>query len=496
MGKIKSIDWTPFLISIAAFAYLAFMSAKQWTWVFASGDSGDWLAAATVWMAPQPYGSPLYILLGHFLNWFPGDLVLKMTILLSALPAAVTIAFVYKAIQTVGGTKRLALLGSTILLACGIFLSQSTVLEEYALTTMFVTIAFYCYLKDKRMLVALFLGLATSVHIIAAPIAVLWLVVNFKEWKSWVKPVLAVYLPIVVIAYSFILLLMAMDTPKLISGGLSLQSINAYLGSTATIGSLSLVETPKRLLQAGEILLLSFGVSLIPLYFGLRKPWNKVTRMAIITIGFCAWLYLTNSDQTTWTFLIFSLPIACIVIVFGLSRMPSWSTKATALCAVVLIALNAVFLNANILTLGNPETMEYYNSIQELPDNSAVALSRGGPYGLGMMYRVVDGETITPLFLQKEEGWDNASYLDYIKWIQTHYNNPGSNWIEQVNYSLENNQPVFTTYDILPPEWQERIDAQFTTEKINLYFRKITSAKSYNTSVQSLDQNLVEVNSK
>ncbi|MCJ7761443.1 DUF2723 domain-containing protein, partial [Candidatus Bathyarchaeota archaeon] len=130
---------TCLVIVAVAIGYYAILAAKQWTWMFVSGDSGDWLASSTIWMTPQPFGSPLYVMLGQFLNLFPGDLVIKMTMMLSVLPAAITVAVVYLIVRARGHGQKLALLGSGILLACGIFLSQATVLEEYTLASMFVT---------------------------------------------------------------------------------------------------------------------------------------------------------------------------------------------------------------------------------------------------------------------------------------------------------------------------------------------------------------------
>ena len=58
-----------------SFIYLMVLSAKSYTWVFASEDAADWLASSILWFVPQPVGSPLYILLGHAINVLPIDLV-------------------------------------------------------------------------------------------------------------------------------------------------------------------------------------------------------------------------------------------------------------------------------------------------------------------------------------------------------------------------------------------------------------------------------------
>lgn len=477
-GKLSD-RWTVVsLVVIAALCYYACLAAKTWTWVFVSGDSGDWLAASTIWMAPQPYGSPLYILLGHLLHAFsPESLVWTMTLFLSVIPAAITVGTVYLIIRELGLNKWFALLGAGVLLGCGVFLSQATVLEEYSLATMFVTLAFYFHLRKQWKLTALMLGLGTAVHVIVAAITFLWVCTNWREWKQAWKPMAGIYILAGVLPYSLILVLMALDTPRLVAGNLTLSSLNAYLGSTGTIGAISLVETPRRLLEAGEVILLSFGVSLIPMVKGLQRPWGRFAVPAIVLIGFCLWLYITDSDETTWTFLTFCLPIASVAVAVGVSRLPRWVFAATGICTLSLISVNAVYLNADRLTREQDRAMSYYTAMMELPAGAYMALPSGGPYGLGAIYVMTQREDLTSIFLQKQEGWDNQDYRDYIQWVSSHRGLEGENWVEQIDYCLDNGKPVFIGYAIQPPEWQEVINERYELKEYNGFFKEIVSRK-------------------
>jgi uncharacterized membrane protein len=478
-------------ILMLAFVYLFALASRQWTWVFVSGDSGDWLASSLTWMVPQPYGSPLYILLGHLVNLLPvGNLVWNMTLLLSVVPAAITVSLVYLIVKQVGLSDKLAILGSGILLACGIFLSQATILEEYSLATMFVSLAFLFYLRGNRKLTALFLGLGTAVHIIVLFIALLWLFVTWQEWKGNKLKAVFIYLLGGIAPYTLILVLMALDTPKLIAGGLSLSSLNAYLGSSGTIGKISLSETPERLLQAAEVLLLAFGIGLIPLWYGLKRPWSTSSKVMIVVICFCFWLYITDTDSSTWTFLMFGLPLATAAILIGISRLPRWTYGVTVISVIAFLFTNGYLLNANVLSKDRPVAMGYYQSVQELPDKSSVILPKGGPYGLGIMYIMAQGKDLTPIFLMKEEGWSNRGYQDYLKWIQNHKRLPGDNWIQQIVFSLQQGRQTFVAYQIQPPEWQEQIDARFEIKAFNKDFMRVVSKKQivspttvYNSSI-------------
>jgi len=463
---------------VISFAYYYLLCAKSYTWMFASFDSGDWLASSQIWMTPQPYGSPLYVLLGHLINILPVDLIKGMTIGLSVLPASITVGVVYLIITKLGYEKKYALLGSFVLLACGIFLSQATVLEEYAIATMFVTLAFYCYISEKKILTAICLGLGTAVHIIVAPIAFVWLIANLKQWRNWVTPI-AVYSVVTIGFYLFVVWTMYADTPKIIAGDFSLQGINAYLGSTGTIGKISLHETPQRLLEAESVLLLGFGVCLIPLVWGLRKPWDNKLKMIFLSILFCIWLYITDTDFTTWTFTIFAIPLACIAIAIGLSKMPRWSNAVVILWIGTMLILNGLFLNANTLTAENNEPELFYEATLEIPDNSAIVCSKGGAYGMGIMYAMASGKEFTPLFLQHEEGWINQGYLDYLNWIKKDHDMQGANWMENIDYCYSIEKEIYIPYYILPPEWQEMIDEDYRTVEFNDYYRQITEVYEY-----------------
>jgi hypothetical protein len=247
------------IFGLISFGYYLVLLAKQWTWTFAGIDSGDWLTASIWWFVPQPYGSPIYISLGHLLNALPGDLVLKLGIFLSVVPASITVAFVYLITKELTGKEKIAVVCSTVMLGCGIFLSQATIIEEYAFTVMFITIAYWFYIKSNKLGTVVFLGLAGAVHIIAIALAVLWFATHYKEIKKWLKYI-PVYFVLGILPYSLILFMMEVDTPRILAGHLSLANINAYMGSTGgTVGALSIVEVPKRLLDFVSIVFLGLG---------------------------------------------------------------------------------------------------------------------------------------------------------------------------------------------------------------------------------------------
>lgn len=445
------------IIGIIAFGYYLLLLAKQWTWTFTGVDSADWLTASIWWSVPQPYGSPLYIATGHLLNAFSGDLVLKMGIFLSALPAAITVAFMYLIAKELTGKEKIAIVCATVLLGCGVFLSQSTIIEEYSFAIMFLTISYWFYIKGNRLLTTIFLGLAGAVHIICVALAVLWIGTHYKEYKSWLKYV-PVYFVFGLLPYSLILAMMYFDTPRTLAGHLSLQGINSYLGSTGTtVGGLSIVEVPERMWNFVTVVLLSFGVGILPMVYGLKRPWkdNRI-RLIVVTVGFILWLYLTNWDFTTWTFLCFCLPLAIAAIAIGLNKLKSYHTAIVGIGACILIILNGFFLNANTIVEANPRGVRYYDAMWNLPDGTAVVTTRGGPYGFGLTWVIAQGKFLRPLFMTDETIDNSETYQDYTIWLTKNFEVKGDNVLEQTQYCLDNKIPVLMLTPMLTPRWVDR----------------------------------------
>lgn len=501
--KSKLIKYDYLLVALVSFIYYLLLSSKIHTFLFVSGDSGDWLAGSIWWMNVQPYGSPLFVSLGHLLNAIPvSDLVIKMTVGLSVIPSAITVTVIYLIIKKITNNYKIAISCALVLLGSAVFLTQSTILEEYALCSMFITLAYYFYIQDKKKLTVLMLALGSAVQIIAVIISALWLLLNIRQIKDWYKT-FWIYLVFGVLPYIEVLVLMAIpDSPKLLSGNLSWQGINNYLGATGTLGSMSLVEAPKRLLDFGEIIVCSLGFALVPLFISFKNitKQNKSIMVALITILLVAWMYLTDSDPDTWTFLTIAYPLIMVLVALGLSKMHFNHIKVVSYGACALIIVNGVFLNANILAHNYPYALEYEMQVRNLPDGSYIVTNSGGSYGLDNYYIMASGKDIRPIFIDGDiPNLDNFSneyandYKDYVKdflmsnynlkeevanqqiddmlekktetmvspryeaylqWMNDRYGLHGDDTIQQVRYLLENNQNVYLVLPCVTPYWQ------------------------------------------
>ncbi len=384
------------IISICAFVHYIILAAKQYTWMFISGDSGDWLASANAWIVPQPYGSPLYISLCRLFGLIPNQPV-TLTILLSSLPSAITVGLVYVVVHKLTNKVWPAIASSLVLLGAGVFLTQSTILEEYALATMFLAFAYYFYISDRRKLMALCLGLGTAVHIFILPIAVFWfIVIRFRP------KLIAVYLVSGALPYLMIPALMYFD------GGLTLTGLWEYWTgmSGAIVGTLSIFDTPQRLLSIAQILLMSLGLAVIPLWYGLKKPYDAKKLVLVMIVLVSLWYHLTSLDPVSWTFLTFAIPSTTILVGIGLNKLHLNHTRAIVVFALILVLMNGVFLNANILTRENPLATTYYQELHSLPNESRIVASPGR-YSFGLLYVISEGKKLHTI------GAEDAEVGDY-----------------------------------------------------------------------------------
>lgn len=457
------INWAVFILSTA---YYSLLATKQWSWIFTGQDTGDWLAAASSLVTPQPYGSPLYVLLARLIHIIGLNPEVWLPILLSCIPAAITVALVGMIVHNRTQNRTSALIASATLLSASVFLTQATIIEEYALAVMWVVAAFWAWDKPKRNtgLTMLFLGLGISVHIIVAAIAFLWALVEWKSRREWLRYVPIAIVP--VLLYGVTLWTMwDPDTFKWIGGNLSWKSLSNYIGSTSTIGSMALVDTPKRLLSAIYILIPLFGICWIPIISAARTYKDRSIKVGIVIILFSLWLYITNQDYTTWTFLCYGIPFCAVLAGLGAARMPTDGRKIEtgwiiAQC-VILVILNTVYLNANKLATENPRAEIYQSELESLPDGTVVVSPTGGAFGLGLMYVIEDGKDLIPLAMVPDSDPTNYSqiYLDYLE--QNRWNSiQGISTAERINSALSQGMDIYIPRNCWESEWRNAIDVE------------------------------------
>ncbi len=392
-NRSKNYSWVGW--GLGALAYYCLLACFRYTWVFASGDSGDWLASARLWFAPQPYGSPLYILLAKLVGLTKDSLALQMTFWLSCLPAALSVGFVYQAVKNLGGQAKIA---GLVMLGAVVLTSQAGVIEEYALAVMFLSLAILAYSANRRNLTVIALALGCAVHVIMFPITFVFYLVHYREWRVWLKT-LPLFFIFGVLPYTLTLLLIAYAPYAWIAEkGLAWQHLNSYFGSTGTIGKLALRETPLRLLYLASFMLACFGAALIPaIRHALINRKNQLVAFLFLVVCFSAWLYLTDTDPTTWTFLVYAVP--CVSVLTGLGISQAKPERYLVVFTTLVLIISSFWLaNARLLDRANPKASDFYAKTLSLPDGAYVLTQRGGWYTFTVMYAIAEGKDLNIVF--------------------------------------------------------------------------------------------------
>ena len=354
-----------------------------------------------------------------------------MTILLSCLPSAITVTLVYLIVKKLTSKTPIAITSSLVLLGSAVFLTQATVLEEYAIAVMLLTVGVYFLIENKLRTGFIFLGLATAIHIVVLVITgLIWIGYAYKwnflrtrtGWKELINLGLIFFI-FGVLPYSLILLLMYLDTPRLMAGGFDWYHINGYFFGIGKgiVGTISVFDFPHRLLSGLRILIVSLGFAIIPLVYFLKdlrsvkKPGSLsgMTKYLLLApAGFGLWYYLTCFDPGTWTFMLFGFPLIVVMIGIGLSKLSSNQVKLVALSAVVLIVTNGFLLNANKLAHDEPFASTYYQEVWALPDGSAIVIGPGA-FSMTTIYAMTEGKDIVPLVWQVVE-YGFKGYQQYL----------------------------------------------------------------------------------
>lgn len=329
ISKILNSRWAiPSILTIVSGLYYYTLSSKIFTWVYVSGDAGDWLQQLHWWTVPHTFGKPLVTAIIHGLAYLPveNDAAL-LAVGLAVIPGAITVAITYFIALELTQNKKLSTLASFIVLASGIFLAQSTVVEQYAFTAMFISVSYLFYLKNKWTWAVIFLGLGTATHVFVAVIALFWLIIERAQWRRLLK-LSPLFVLFGIAPYGLILYLMASSAPNLIAGNLSWESLSSYaIGNTTSSLAMAIVAFPQRLWEALGIFLLAFGFAWYPLFYGLKKPWDMRKKTAIVLIFVVIWFYLTNMFPSTWKYVMMAIPVMAGFAVYGLSQLKPWHTK-------------------------------------------------------------------------------------------------------------------------------------------------------------------------
>ncbi len=375
--------WPEILVIGVVFGVYLICNLPSYTWMNTDSDGIHYVYSAE-WLYPSHKTSaPLFLLLGRLFLFLPFGTEAWRVGLISVLASTITAVFVYLAIRYHTSNRFYALIGVLVFGGSALVISQSTIVETYALVTMFCVGAYYFSLKKRWWLCSVMLGAGLAVHTLGIVPVMLIMLFN-KDYRCY--EYFAVIMAFLLF-YLYIPITTVINHPPDMWGNTTIKSFfwDNYSTTLMLLGGLSIWDFPKRILDTIGILGVSLGLAIIPIATMFKPLKSLLLWLFILPIV----LFATNLAMQTYVYVMPSIAFGAILAMIGLSRMRFWWTYA-----VGIVAVGLLIFNANYFDLGrtlDPELSANKFYTQELA-------------------KVPDGQILMPQY-----GWEWASIIPFNK---------------------------------------------------------------------------------
>jgi len=461
--------WAELLVFGAIFGVLLVCCTPDFTWINTDCDGIHYTYAAKYMVPAHKTSAPLFLLLGRLFLWLPFGTEAWRIALISVLASMGSVTFIYLIIKNKLGEKgRLyALIGSLVFGGSALVISQSTIIESYALVTMFGLGAYYFAIKKNWLWCALMLGAGGAVHhLIGFPIIIF--LIAFKDFRKWKYiGIMASFL----LFYLYIPITTAINNPVNMWGNLTWETfMNDNLTSGAMlIGGLSIWDLPKRILDTIGVVGVSLGLAIIPIgYFLIKKQWYKEPLLWLFILPII--YYATNLAPQTYVYVIPAIGFGTILAGICLARMkPYWKW------VVLTGAVGLLIFNANYFDIGrtlDPElsaSKYYYEELDKVPDGGMLVAQQGWEWACVPMYNDENDRNIIPICV----GTLPSPF--YQGWLK-------ENGVKLTSYPDE---PLATKEILIARSIIEQNDDVWITQR--------TDAKTYGAEIIPADASLIEL---
>ena len=381
------------------FSVLLICVAPDITWVNTDSDGPHYVLAAKYMVPAHNTSAPLFLLTGRAFLFLPfGTDAWKMgliSVIATTLCAYVIYLIVKNKLKDNPKSRLFALISALIYGGSALVISQSTIIESYAMATLFAITAYYFYSQSKYNWTSVFLGLCLAVHPLFAVITWFVLFLANKSMRKW-KPI--------IITSSFVLFYLYIPVVARLTVEYDMwgnASIGGFLGNNLTTmlmlaGNISLWDLPKRILDTIAMLGVSLGLSFIPLiyYFVKQRTWkNSLLWLFSLPVIY----FIVNLSMETYVYMMIGIAFAAIPIGIGLSKMNIKWAYAVGVVAVGLTLFNAHYFDIGRTLDPNLSAARYYQ--EELPklDDGDILLAGGWTWAIAYLYNKEEGRQIEPV---------------------------------------------------------------------------------------------------
>ena len=398
--KILKKYWAELLVFGAIFAVLMIDLAPDITWMNTDSDGAHYVLAAKYMLPAHNTSAPLFLLLGRLFLFIPyGTDAWRMGLIsvLSTTASSILIYLIVKRHLLGNNRARLyAIISALVFGGSALVISQSTIVESYALCTFFMLLAYYFSLKRKWVKVALAIGLLWATHTLFAWILWAVLLIKYRELRD---------VTLIIIPLAFLSFYAYIPICTAVNGDLGMwhntnfnDFVTGNLGVLTMLGgALSVWDAPKRILDTLAMLGVSLGLGFVVIVVHLIKT-NKRLKYVLL------WLFLlpiiwfaTNLSAETYVYMLPSIAFGAILTGIGLSKLHlSWSW-ATCAVAVALMIFNANYFDIGRTLDPEMSATKFYNEeLAKIPDGD-IFLGGGWNWTMVFLYNKEENRNIIPV---------------------------------------------------------------------------------------------------
>jgi len=396
--------WAELLVLGAVFGVLLICCIPDITWINTDCDGPHYIYSAKYLYPAHKTSAPLFLLLGHLFLKLPFGTEAWRFSMLSVLATMTAVVFIYLIVRSKTGNKRYGIAAGLVYGSSALVISQSIIIESYALVAMFGVIAYYFAEKKKWLWAAVMLGAGGAVHhLIGIPIVVL-LIAN-KELRSWkCLGVMASFL----LFYAFIPLSKYFGNPPEMWANTNLRSFFTDNLTTALmlIGGLSIWDLPKRIFDTIGLLGVSLGLAVLPMVWFLKirhndpnpirkKHWKEpLLWMFFLPIVY----YASDLSPQTYVYAMPSIAFGAIIAGIGLSRMNWRWTWAVAGIAVLMLGFNGNYFDVGRTLDPELSARKFYDEeLAKIPDGQILLAQQGWEWAIIYPYNKDEGRNVVPV---------------------------------------------------------------------------------------------------
>jgi hypothetical protein len=395
VGKMK--HWPEVLIFGIIAAMLINNTAPDMTWINTDSDGIHYVYAAKYLYVAHKSSAPLFLLLGHLFLKIPFGTEFWRMALMSAIATSVSSVFVYL-IAKHFTNRWYGLLASVIFGGSALVISQSTIVESYALITMLSLLGMYFAMKGHYTLASVSFGAGLAIHPIVGFTAIPVILLNKKmrHWKQLV--IMASFL----VFYLYNPLVARFNPPPNdMWSNLTVKSEWLDFISTAIMlaGGLAIYDLPKRLLDFGLITTVSLGLTVIPIVIYFVRQKKAVVKDVFFWLFIIPCVFfIVNLAPQTYVYLMPAIAFGAVITVISLRHMGNKWIYGVAAVAPVLFVFNTNYFDIGRTLDPNLSASKYYHEeLAKIPDGEIIVPYNGWEWAAVYSYNKNEGRNIIPV---------------------------------------------------------------------------------------------------